>query len=196
MLNSQILTKPLRSHQLYLMANGDLRLRANQKCWPEQTRMEATLIRAIAAERWQAVRAHPYDPAKQHGFIDSQKMGLEVFRQLDPKARLVVAESVWQYSNHLLHGLLTHRGPILTVANWSGTWPGLVGLLNLNASLRKAGKAFDTLWSVDFTDRFFLDGLQSWLLGKRIVHDGSHVRAGSSLSLPGDMRRLGTELAE
>ena len=42
-------------------------------------------------------------------------------------APLVVVEAVWQYSHHLLHGLYTHRGPILTVANWSGEWPGLVG---------------------------------------------------------------------
>src|SRR5438552_2436456 len=193
MLNSQILTKPLRSHQLYLMANGDLRLRANQKCWPEQTRMEATLIRAIAAERWQAVRAHPYDPAKQHGFIDSQKMGLEVFRQLDPKARLVVAESVWQYSNHLLHGLLTHRGPILTVANWSGQWPGLVGLLNLNASLTKAGVRYSTLWSETFADAFFKAGLHEWLTTGTVTHDQSHVRDLALLKLSAEDERTGRD---
>ena len=50
-----------------------------------------------------------------------------------------MVEAVWQYSHHLLHGLYTHQGPILTVANWSGEWPGLVGMLNLNASLTKAG---------------------------------------------------------
>ena len=194
MLNSQILTKPLRSHQLYLMANGDLRLSANQKCWPEQTRMEATLIRAIAAERWQAVRAHPYDPAKQHGFIDSQKMGLEVFRQLDPKARLVVAESVWQYSNHLLHGLLTHRGPILTVANWSGTWPGLVGLLNLNASMAKAGIPFSTLWSEKFTDAYFKAGLRQWLNTGSITHDQTHVKDLKLVRLPCAEEELGRRL--
>src|SRR5436305_1751280 len=143
-------TRWLRPRQLYLLASGDLRLSANEKCWPEQTRMEAALGRALEAESWTAVRGHPYDPARKHGFIDSQKMGLEVFRQLDPDARLIVAESVWQYSNHILHGLLTHRGPILTVANWSGTWPGLVGLLNLNASLTKAGVPFSTLWSAKF----------------------------------------------
>ena len=29
-------------------------------------------------------RGHPYDPAKQHGFIDSQKYGMEVFRDIPP----------------------------------------------------------------------------------------------------------------
>jgi hypothetical protein len=31
-------------------------------------------------------------------------MGMEVFRQLDPDAPLIVAESVWQYSHHVLAG--------------------------------------------------------------------------------------------
>ena len=50
-----------------------------------------------------------------------------------------MAEAVWQYTHHVLPGLTTHHGPILTVANWSGQWPGLVGMLNLNGSLTKAG---------------------------------------------------------
>ena len=60
----------------------------------------------------------------------------------------------------------THQGPILTVANWSGQWPGLVGMLNLNASLTKAGVTYSTLWSEDFTDEFFLSGLRKWLAGR------------------------------
>ena len=144
---------------IYVVANGDLRLSANQKCWPVQKQVEDAVTAAVRAKGYEVHRAHDYDPVKQHGFIDSQKRGIEVFRTLPPEAPLIVIEAVWQYSQHLLPGLLGHRGPILTVANWSGQWPGLVGLLNLNASLRKAGKAFDTLWSVDFTDRFFLDGL-------------------------------------
>src|SRR5215468_5200649 len=113
----------LKSKHAYLLANGDLRLSANQKCWPEQARMEATLTKALKHIGWTVVRAHAFDRQKGHGFIDSQKMGIEVFRAMDPHAPLIVAECVWQYSHHLLAGLFTHRGPILTVANWSGTWP-------------------------------------------------------------------------
>ncbi len=101
--------------------------------------MERALVGAIKSEGRAVRRAHRFDRRRGHGFIDSQKMGLEVFRGIDPEAPLIVAEAVWQYSHHVLAGLTTHRGPILTVANWSGQWPGLVGMLNLNGSLTKAG---------------------------------------------------------
>src|SRR5438445_5076911 len=176
--------KALKPWHLYLLSNGDLRLSANQKCWPEQAKMEAVLTKALKSEGWKAVRAHPFDKQKQHGFIDSQKMGMEVFRKLDPNAPLIVAECVWQYSHHLLHGLFTHRGPILTVANWSGTWPGLVGMLNLNGSMTKAGIHYSSLWSENFGDTFFREGLRQWLAEGTVTHDQSHVKDLRLLKLP------------
>lgn len=180
---------------VYMVSNGDLRLAANQKCWPVQLDVERAVVGAVERFGKTVRRAHEFDPVKQHGFIDSQKRGIEVFRAIPPEAPLIVVEAVWQYSQHLLPGLLSHNGPILTVANWSGQWPGLVGLLNLNASLRKAGKGFDTLWSIDFTDPFFLDGLKTWLRGGRIPHDASHVRPLSEVALPAELRKLGEGLA-
>jgi hypothetical protein len=178
-----------------LVASGDLRLSANRICWPAQMNMEAALVRALRAEGWSVSRAHPCDKAKRHGFIDSQRMGIDVFRNVPPEAPLIVAEAVWQYSHHVLAGLTTHRGPILTVANWSGQWPGLVGLLNLNASLTKAGAAYSTLWSETFSDRFFKDGLREWLTTGRVTHDTSHVRDFDRLKIPAADEQLGREWA-
>jgi hypothetical protein len=183
------------SKTVLLIASGDLRLSANQKCWPEQARMEGILANALKAEGATLVRAHAFDKAKGHGFIDSQKMGMEVFRNLDPDAPLIVAESVWQYSHHVLAGLSTHRGPILTVANWSGTWPGLVGMLNLNGSLTKAGVRFSTLWSETFKDDFFRDGLRHWLSSGRVTHDMSHVRDLANVKLPPADEQFGRDWA-
>ena len=179
---------------VYLMASGDLRLIANQTCWPVQAAAEALLTKTLKAEGWTAVRAHAFDCGKKHGFIDSQKMGMEVFRRLDPNAPLIVLETVWQYSHHILPGLYTHRGPILTVANWSGTWPGLVGMLNLNGCLTKAGIAYSTLWSEDFADSFCQKGLRQWLGGGWIVHDQSHVRDLQNVKLPPAEEKLGRRL--
>src|SRR5512135_918048 len=150
-----------------LIASGDLRLSANQKCWPAQQRVEEAVTAAIRREDREVKRGHLFEPAKDHGFIDSQKYGMEVFRNISPTAPLIVVEAVWQYTHHVLSGLYTHQGSILTVANWSGEWPGLVGMLNLNGSLTKAGVRYSTLWSVDFTDDHFLKGLRQWLAGER-----------------------------
>lgn len=184
------------SNCVYLVANGDLRLSANRNCWPAQQRVEESLTAAISQEGYETVRAHAYDPASGHGFIDSQKAGIKAFRAIPPEAPLVVCEAVWQYSHHLLPGLVRHRGPILTAANWSGEWPGLVGMLNLNGCLTKAGVAYSTLWSADFRDDFFLSGLRSWLRGERVRHDTAHARPLADFELPSDARSLGKALAE
>jgi L-fucose isomerase-like protein len=180
---------------IILVASGDLRLSANQKCWPAQERVEAAVMRAMEREGRTVKRGHPYDARKGHGFIDSQKYGMQIFRDIPREAPLVVVEAVWQYSHHLLHGLYSHRGPILTVANWSGEWPGLVGMLNLNGSLTKAGVRYETLWSADFTDDFFLNNLRRWLRGEAVVQDTSHVRPLDGLKLDAEGARIGAELA-
>lgn len=180
---------------VYLICSGDQRLSANRACWQAQQRMEAALTAAVETRGWKVIRGHPYDEVKGHGFIDSQKMGMEVFRALDPNVPIIVAESVWQYSHHVLAGLTTHRAPILTVANWSGQWPGLVGMLNLNGSLTKANVSYSTLWSESFDDAFFLKGLEEWLQTGKVTHDFSHVRDFDSAAIPGDDRQTGIEFA-
>jgi hypothetical protein len=180
---------------IYLVASGDLRLSANQKCWPEQAKMEAALTKFLESEGGRVVRAHSFDRGKKHGFIDSQKMGLEVFRKIPTDAPIIVAESVWQYSHHVLSGLWTHKGPILTVANWSGTWPGLVGMLNLNGSLTKAGIPYSSIWSENFSDHFFKDSVREWLRSGTIRHDQSHVRDLSLIKIPADEEKVGRDFA-
>jgi hypothetical protein len=120
---------------------------------------------------------------------------MDVFKNIHPDARLIVAEAVWQYSHHVLHGLRDHRGPILTVANWSGEWPGLVGLLNLNGSLTKMGVRYSTIWSKNFDDDYFLTGIRQWIKEGKIDHDTSHVRDLDRASLPAAERALGEALA-
>src|SRR5438477_1237063 len=178
-------------NQVLLVASGDLRLSANQTCWPAQQAMEESLTRAVKSCGYTLVRAHPYNPEQRHGFISSQKQGMEVFSKIDPDARLIVAEAVWQYSHHVLAGLSTHRGPICTVANWSGQWPGLVGMLNLNGSLTKAGVDYSTVWSQDFSDPDFIQKLSAWFENGKIRHDLSHVTPLKKLTIPAAARKVG-----
>ena len=181
---------------VYVVASGDLRPSANVRCWPVQQQLEADVARAVETFGWSVVRGHEFDEVAGHGFIDSQRKGLDVFAGLPPAAPLVVVEGVWQYSHHVLAGLRTHRGPIMVVANWNGTFPGLVGLLNLTASLTKAGVEYSSLWSVDFTDQWALDGLRTWLETGRLEHDLSHVHDLPALDASVAEVALGRALAE
>lgn len=183
----------ISASRILLAASGDARPSANQRCWPTQAAMEEELTSVFATLGSTVTRIHAFDEASGHGFLDSQKRCLEVFRNIDKDAPLVIAESVWQYSHHILAGLLGHRGPILTIANWSGQWPGLVGLLNLNGCLIKAGVAFSTLWAENFSDEVIRGKLRQWLETGKIIHDLSHCHAYS----PGDTESeaLGRELA-
>jgi len=180
---------------VYLVASGDQRLSANQVCWTAQRKMEEQIIAAFVEKGVQVVRAHPYDAKVEHGFIWNQRMGMDIFKHIPSEAPIIVAVAVWQYSYHVLAGLRDHQGPILTVANWSGQWPGLVGLLNLNGSLTKMGIVYSTIWSEDFSDEFFLEGLKQWLTQGKITHDTSHVRDLRPEDLTNPERALGKALA-
>ena len=182
-------------NKIALVASGDLRLPVNQTCWEAQKAMEGRLSEAVKGEGYQLDRAHKYNPREKHGFISSQKQGMEIFHKIHPDTPLIVAEAVWQYSHHLLSGLISHRGPILTVANWSGQWPGLVGMLNLNGSLTKAGVKYSTLWSEDFTDSLFRRGLRKWLSTGRCSHPARHVTRWKDIAVPARQRNLGEALA-
>jgi hypothetical protein len=177
------------------VASGDLRLSANQECWPAQEDMERRIIQAFSKFGTTIKRAHAYDPELRHGFIWNQRMGMDVFKGIPAEAPLIIAEAVWQYSYHVLAGCRDHRGPILTVANWSGQWPGLVGLLNLNGCLTKMGILYSTIWSADFSDDYFLNGIQQWIKTGRITHDTSHVRDLQVDKLPQPEAELGAKLA-
>jgi len=187
--------EPLEPNEVVLVSSGDLRLSANRECWPAQAEMEEKVRAAFQAEGVHVLRGHPYDPDLGHGFIWNQRMGMDVFNGIPRDAPMIVAEAVWQYSHHVLAGLRDHEGPILTLANWSGQWPGLVGMLNLNACLSKMGKPYSTIWSESFDDEFFLSGIRQWLREGRITHDQSHVRDLRPEKLPEAERGLGETLA-
>ncbi len=188
--------EPLEDNEIVLVTSGDLRLSANQECWPAQAEMEIKLRAVFEKEGYHIMRGHPYDDELRHGFIWNQRMGMDVFKNIPKDAKIIVAEAVWQYSHHVLAGLRDHKGPILTLANWSGQWPGLVGMLNLNASLTKMGVEYSTIWSADFDDEFFLTSIREWLRDGRITHDYSHVRPLDPSKLPAEEVKLGKALAE
>ena len=161
---------------VFLTTSGDLREPANVASWATQQELEQIMIREIEAHGWSVRRAFEPDSARGHGFVRNQRMGMDVFSHIPIDAPVVVAIANWQYTHHVLPGLRSHRGPILTVANFSPEWPGLVGLLGLNASLVKAGVPFASTWTTDGSDESFRGAINEWLNTGKVTHDSSHVR--------------------
>jgi hypothetical protein len=64
----------------------------------------------------------------------------------------------WLYGPHTTEGVVGKENPLLLASNFSGRWPGLVGLLNTGACL-SLGRPFSCVW----TDRgTFTDDRRSW----------------------------------
>lgn len=152
-----------QSNEVLLVTNADLREPANLTCWPTQALYEQRLTDALNTLGYQIKRAHPVDHERGHGFISSQREGSDIFAQIDPDAPIIVLLTAWQYSHHIAPSLAHHRGPILLLANFDGTWPGLVGMLCMAGCLTSLGCHYSRLWSETFADKFFMKGLQTWL---------------------------------
>ena len=162
--------------EVLVVTNADLRESANVACWPVQNKFEAKLEKALSSRFGiEAKRAHLYKGDKGHGFISSQREGSDLFATIDPQAPVIVLLTAWQYSHHLAPSLAKHQGPVLLLANFDGTWPGLVGMLCMAGTLNSLGKTYSRLWSSDFDDEFFFKGLESWLKNGQIKHDTSYL---------------------
>ena len=187
---------PPKPNEVVLVTSGDLRHTANVMGWPAQQVLEQQIADVLSEIGFTVRRGHEYDPEVGHGFIWNQRMGMDVFAGIHPDTPIIIAEAVWEYSHHVLSGLKTQRGPILTAANWSGQWPGLVGLLNLNASMTKAGMEYSSIWSENFTDDWARNALKEWArTGTITSHDTSHVRDLDAAALPAEEAALGRALA-
>jgi len=164
--------------EVLLVTNADLRESANVDCWPVQQKFE-TKLQNVLAQRFDITlkRAHPVKADRGHGFISCQREGSDVFESIAPDAPVIVLLTAWQYSHHLAPSLVKHRGPVLLLANFDGTWPGLVGMLCMAGTLTSLGKSYSRLWSENFDDPFFIKGLESWLKTGTIDHDTHYLRA-------------------
>lgn len=166
-----------RKKELVVITNGDLRDTANTNCWEVQDKFEQKLTAALKSRfQIETIRGHQFSEEKKHGFIGSQREGSDAFMNIDPESPLIVLLTAWQYSHHIANCLVHHQGPILILANFDGTWPGLVGALNLCGSLTGLDKEYSRLWSENFDDSFFYSKLEEWLRTGHIKHDISYLK--------------------
>jgi L-fucose isomerase-like protein len=183
--------------KVYLISNGDFRDSAGEVSWPKQEQTLRLVQEAFSRLGVKTEVHPPYDPGRKHGFITRQCTGAEIFSRLDVDAPVVIVLSCWAYAHHVAGCLQTHKGPILLVANFDGTYPGLVALLNHAATLERLCVKHSRLWSETFAnDPEFMERLETWCQQGEISYDMSHLIDGNTLQLPKAAVRLGEELTE
>jgi L-fucose isomerase-like protein len=104
----------------------------------------------------------------------------------------------WTYAPHTVDGVVGKENPLLLASNFSGTWPGLVALLNTGASLESVGRAASRVWtdSADWTaDARFMERLDEWCTTGRIAYDSSELRSPGAVA-PGAVETAARVLAE
>jgi L-fucose isomerase-like protein len=180
-----------------LISNGDFRNAVGRSCWPKQEETLRQVEHALSSLQCQAVRAHPYLPAKGHGFLNTQAETCAIFAGLPPEEPLILVLSSWVWAHHVASCLKLHRGPVLLLGNFDGTWPGLVSLLNHSASLERIGVPHSKIWTDAFNgDAAFMANLRTWLKSGTIPYSGDHLSKLDLGHLPSGVRQLGEEIAK
>jgi L-fucose isomerase-like protein len=85
----------------------------------------------------------------------------------------------WTYAPHTVDGVVGKDNPLLLASNFSGTWPGLVALLNTGASLESVGRTASRAWTdaPDWTaDARFMERLDEWCTTGQIRYGTDEIR--------------------
>jgi L-fucose isomerase-like protein len=121
-----------------------------------------------------ALRKLGREPVRIEGFLSKPH---EAMDKLGPVTDPMIAVCVhWIYGPHTVEGAIGKDNPLLLASNFSGQWPGLVGLLNTGACLEMMDRPFSRVWTdaSDYTsDDRFMSRLDEWCTTGRIEYDTS-----------------------
>lgn len=135
---------------------GDYRPRPNELALPNMVEATEQMERALKKLGRESYRVdggfltRPHEAIERLGPIDDPLIGICVH---------------WCYGPHTTDGVVGKESPLLLASNFSGQWPGLVGLLNTGACLESLRRLFSRVWSdaEDWTtDEQFMSCLEQW----------------------------------
>jgi L-fucose isomerase-like protein len=143
------------SSRIALFWPGDGRSKPNELAAPNITQATVQLERALKKLGRDAYRVD--------GFIAKPS---DAITKLSPINDPMIGVCVhWIFGPHTTDGVVGKDNPLLLASNFSGTWPGLVGLLNTSACLDSLGRRHSRIWTdvEDWcTDDVFMERLSQW----------------------------------
>jgi L-fucose isomerase-like protein len=160
---------------------GDGRDKPNEAALPsiqEATRqMEAALKKlGRASYRVEGFLTTPHHAIEKLGPIRDPLIGICVH---------------WFYGPHTTDGVVGNDNPLLLASNFSGQWPGLVGLLNTGACLESLGRKFSRVWTdaTDWTqDPAFMARLEEWCATGAVAYGEEEIAYGAKVAAPAAAR--------
>ena len=148
---------------------GDYRAKPNEWACPQEARETTSQLVA-------ALKKLGRSPYVIEGYLTRPD---ESIAKLGPVDDPMVGVFVhWTYAPHTVDGVVGKDNPLLLASNFSGTWPGLVALLNTGASLESVGRAASRVWTAapDWTaDARFMERLDEWCTTGKIGYDSSEL---------------------
>jgi L-fucose isomerase-like protein len=156
------------SQKIALFWPGDERPKPNQLAQPNVEEFTVQLERALqklgrASYRIEGFLSKPHHAIDKLAPVDDPLLGVCVH---------------WFYGPHTTDGVVGKDNPLLLASNFSGRWPGLVGLLNTGACLESLGRAHSRIWS-DATDLSsdpaFMERLDQWCSSGKIEYDTAEI---------------------
>ena len=147
---------------------GDARSKPNELALPSIEEATQQLERALkklgrASYRIEGYLSKPHEAIEKLGPVDDPMIGVCVH---------------WFYAPHTTDGVVGKDHPLLLASNFSGKWPGLVGLLNTGASLEMLGRRFSRAWTdkPDWSaDDAFMARLEEWCTSGRVAYSESQL---------------------
>lgn len=154
---------------------GDAREKPNELALPNIREATVQLERALAklgrpTYRVEGFLSKPHHAIERLGAIDDPLIGVCVH---------------WFYGPHTTDGVVGKDSPLLLASNFSGQWPGLVGLLNTGACLESVGRDFSRIWTdhADWTtDDAFMARLETWCTTGRVTYGEQDIRYHAAVS--------------
>ncbi|MCC6551465.1 MAG: fucose isomerase [Polyangiaceae bacterium] len=163
------------AQKIALFWPGDARRRPNELAQPSVEEATQQIERAL--------RKLGKAPYRVEGFLSKPHEAIE---RLGPVDDPMVAVCVhWFYGPHTTDGVVGKDNPLLLASNFSGRWPGLVGLLNTGACLEMLGRPFSRLWSdaPDLSaDETFMARLEAFCSSGRIDYPTDEVARSAPVS--------------
>ncbi len=163
------------SQRIALFWPGDLRQRPNELARPNAEEATRQIEGALARLGRQSYRVP--------GFLSKPHESIEKLGPIqDPMIGVCVH---WFYGPHTTEGVTGKDNPLLLASNFSGQWPGLVGLLNTGACLEMLNRPFSRIWTTaeDWSqDEAFMTRLEEWCTTGRIRYPDDDLTGDVSIS--------------